>query len=291
MTSAMSLLVAARNVFWLCQVLIAFCIARCVLAENRNFDDLDLIWADPRSLEPLHGNATDEQLKYLPYFVLSKDGCMPAPAIDAESRLSFGLPHTRSVNGDCLPLGKANIYSQKLSVGASTALAYALYFPKDGAAPFGVGGHRHDWEYVIVWTKDEQVTAVTFHQHKGWYTQPRGQIELREEHPVIYVGRAKHGMYHKQHAGPGGVWSGICYFCDDRGKNASIWYAPDALLDVDLLSPLAKRLLSLKLWGKANSPFRDDVFLADAQAIAAGERCRGLGCRCREPAEQCPTLP
>lgn len=251
---------------------------------------IDIVWTDPRILEPLPGRASAEQLRHLPRFVFSPNTCMPAPVIDQEFRLSAGLPHTREVDGDCLPIGRANIYTQTLIIAEHTALAYALYFPKDGAAPFGVGGHRHDWEYVIVWTKNAMVTAVTFHQHNGWYTQPRDRIAMLAEHPVVYVGRAKHGLYHRQHDGPGDIWSGICYFCDDR-VNGETWYAPDSLVDVDQLPASAVELLQQKLWGKANSPFRHDVFPQDAAAVTSGELCRGLGCLCGKPSDYCPAFP
>jgi hypothetical protein len=254
-------------------------------------DTPQVTWLEPDAVAPLPGQATAEQLHFLPVFVLSKGSCMPATAIDALGRLSAGLPAKRKMDGGCLPFGRANIYTQSLTVGERTAHLYAVYFPKDGAYPYGAGGHRHDWEYVIVWTSERAVTAVTFAQHSGWYTMPRDRIRLQDEHPVVFVGRAKHGMYHGRNRGPGSFWDGICYFCDTRQDPGLPWFAPDLLVDVDSLPEQSQALLSLRLWDRANSPFRDDAFRANARAIDAGEVCRDLGCRCKAPKLSCPGFP
>jgi hypothetical protein len=256
-----------------------------------NEDAPQVTWVEPDAIAPLPGRATAEQLHFLPVFVLSEGSCMPASAIDALGRLGKGLPAKRTMDGGCLPFGRANVYTQSLTVGDRTAHIYAVYFPKDGASPYGAGGHRHDWEHVIVWTRDLEVSAVTFAQHSGWYTMPRDRIRLQGEHPVVFVGRAKHGMYHGRNRGPGSFWDGICYFCDTRQDPGLPWFAPDLLVDVDSLPEHSRALLGLRLWDRANSPFRDDVFRANARTIDGGDSCRGLGCLCKAAKRGCPGFP
>ena len=268
-------------------VMLLICTRVCASSDQGS----DVIWIRSDAVQKIPGQANDDFKRFLPVFVFSDGGCFPAAAIDAEGRIGEGLPHTSKMNGGCLPPDQANIYTHNLTFDDRKVYAYALYFPKDGGDPYGVGGHRHDWEYIMVWTHDHRVVSVTFLQHSGWYTLERDQLELEDEHAVVYVGRAKHGMYHVYNQGPGGILAGICYFCDTRQTPGIRWLAPTALVSFESLAESSRALLMRRLCGRANSPFRPDRFLSEAEAVYSGEKCRNLGCRCRSQDGQCPGFP
>lgn len=258
---------------------------------TRAQDEEAPVWAHHDQITPLPGAATPEQTRHLPIFAFTPGTCMPSAAVDAASRLGSGLKASGRMNGHCPREFTANIYTKTLVFGDVTAIAYALYFPKDGSNPGSVGGHRHDFEYVIVWVKDQEITGITFNQHRGWYTMPRQHLLFVDDRAVVMVGKAKHGMYHTRNDGPGGLIEGICYFCDTREFPGLSWLGLTALVDVEQLAPKTQHLLSLPLWGKANSPFRADVFAANARSIAEGALCRDRGCKCDVQTGRCPGFP
>lgn len=249
------------------------------------------IWVNHNAFGPLPGRATEEQLRFLPTFIFTKGTCLPAPVFDAEGRLGSGLKASGKIDGNCLAFDQANIYTQTLPIGDYRVHAYALYYPKDGSVPNGAGGHRHDWEHVLIWTLHDEISQVTFSQHAGWYTLAADKIKTDGTHARVYVGKAKHGMYHGRNNGPGGFMEGICYFCDTRSDPGLPWYAPHRLLAFEELSPYQRQLLQSSLWDKANSPFRVSGFRAHAQSILNGEWCRDRGCQCDADTGSCPGFP
>ena len=251
----------------------------------------DITWIPHDQVGLLDAHADENQLQFLPLIVFAKGTCFPASAIDSQGRLGAGLKASGKMNGNCLAFDKANIYTQSLNFGTVDAHLYALYFPKDGANPNSAGGHRHDWEHVIVWTDHEEITQVTFFQHSGWYTMPSKHVKKLDQRAVVYIGKAKHGFYHSRNNGPNGFIEGLCYFCDTREDNGLVWDAPHRLVAFESLEPLQKELLQATLWDHANSPFRPDVFAAQAQAILGGELCRDRGCQCNIDQGSCPGFP
>ncbi|EEY67239.1 NPP1-like protein [Phytophthora infestans T30-4] len=95
---------------------------------------------------------TDSQksaVKYKPQLHISY-GCHPYPAVEPNSYASGGLEWPGPADGDCTgsPLG-SQVYSRSDWYKNKWAIMYAWYFPK---GRYGLTGHRHYWEYVVVWT-------------------------------------------------------------------------------------------------------------------------------------------
>ncbi|KAJ8544374.1 hypothetical protein ON010_g11894 [Phytophthora cinnamomi] len=92
-------------------------------------------------------------VKFKPQLKIS-DGCHPYPAVQANGSVSAGLKWTFiGQSGDCggSPLG-SQIYARSSWYSDVWAIMYAWYFPKGREATGGVGlGHRHNWEFVVVW--------------------------------------------------------------------------------------------------------------------------------------------
>jgi hypothetical protein len=94
---------------------------------------------------------TDSQksaVKYKPQLHVSY-GCHPYPAVEANGSASGGLEWSGPVDGDCKgsPLG-SQVYSRSDWYHNKWAIMYAWYFPK---GRYHLSGHRHYWEYAVVW--------------------------------------------------------------------------------------------------------------------------------------------
>ena len=71
---------------------------------------------------------------------------------------------------------------------------YGLYFEKDQAViGSGLGGHRHDWEHVVVWVQNDQVQYVSTSAHGNFDIQTRDQMRFDGTHPKV--------VYHKDGIG------------------------------------------------------------------------------------------
>lgn len=70
---------------------------------------------------------------------------------------------------------------------------YALYFQKDQVSHGLSAGHRHDWEYVLVWTLNGALTHASFSAHGGVKTIARAALSFDS-------GQENHvkAVYHKE---------------------------------------------------------------------------------------------
>ncbi|XP_014550634.1 hypothetical protein COCVIDRAFT_114971 [Bipolaris victoriae FI3] len=79
-------------------------------------------------------------------------GCQPYTAVDDNGNTSGGLQDTGSTDGGCRDRNKGQTYARAAWHRGKFAIMYAWYWPKDQPiAGNVVGGHRHDWESVVVW--------------------------------------------------------------------------------------------------------------------------------------------
>lgn len=137
---------------------------------------------------------------YEPAFDYDNDGCYPTPGIGRDGTIAPGLNPGGAVNGQChdqSDLDNTNAYSRSKCNNGWCAYLYALYFEKDQAvAGSGLGGHKHDWEHVVVWVQDggwpQYVSASA---HGNYNTKSRNDIPWDDSgtHPKI--------IYHKDGIG------------------------------------------------------------------------------------------
>lgn len=115
-----------------------------------------------------------EVKKWAPVFDFDSDSCWPAPAVSSDGTMNLGLQDTGSRTGGCRDenqLNAANTYSRTVSIISRggpvySVYMYALYFEKDqGLSGSPAIGHRHDWEYALVWTNNGVLTHASFSAH------------------------------------------------------------------------------------------------------------------------------
>lgn len=135
--------------------------------------------------------ALDPQIRRLAVvFDFDTDSCYPSPAISQSGQVNGGMGVTQIdtsfVSGcrDTSQLNNSNTYHRLASItknGVTYAVRmYALYFMKDKDLPLnqieGVGGHRHDWEFALVWTRNGQLTHASYSSHGNVTTKGVSQL-------------------------------------------------------------------------------------------------------------------
>ncbi|MGW6513098.1 NPP1 family protein, partial [Streptomyces niveus] len=102
-----------------------------------------------------------------------------------------------ALNGQCRDswdLDNTNGYSRSKCNNGWCAIMYGLYFEKDQAViGSGLGGHRHDWEHVVVWVQNDQVQYVSTSAHGNFDIQTRDQMRFDGTHAKV--------VYHKDGIG------------------------------------------------------------------------------------------
>ncbi|MFE9764235.1 NPP1 family protein [Streptomyces sp. NPDC005808] len=147
--------------------------------------------ADPPSALP--ANANGQEQTFQPAYDYDTDGCYPTPAIGPDGTINPGLNPTGALNGSCRDswdLDNTNGYSREKCNNGWCAIIYGLYFEKDQAvAGSSLGGHRNDWEHVVVWVQDNVAKYVSTSAHGDFNTYSSDQITWDGTHPKI--------VYHK----------------------------------------------------------------------------------------------
>ncbi|MFJ5831517.1 NPP1 family protein [Streptomyces sp. NPDC093089] len=145
----------------------------------------------------LPANADGLEQTFQPAFDYDTDGCYPTPAIGPDGTLNGGLNPSGALNGQCRDswdLTNTNGYARYKCNNGWCAILYGLYFEKDQAVPgSSLGGHRHDWEHVVVWVRDNQAQYVSTSAHGDFVTNARDRIRWDGTHPKV--------VYHKDGIG------------------------------------------------------------------------------------------
>ncbi|KAL8389135.1 hypothetical protein RB599_010505 [Gaeumannomyces hyphopodioides] len=160
--------------------------------ENRALNARDDYPDPPKALRL---KATRNDLKWQPVLDFDTDSCYNVPAIDKDGNLSKGLPASDGSSHcrDAKDLDNSNVYSRRRCNNGWCAYMYAYYFEKD----VGLGGHRHDWEHVVVWVIDgvgilgqDEARWVSVSSHGGYEINMIRNVRMYEKtHPKV--------VYHK----------------------------------------------------------------------------------------------
>ena len=117
-----------------------------------------------------------------PVFDFDGDGCYPSAGISRNGDKNGGLSPTGALDGSCDSsnfMDTSNtIHRYVCSVTDATYCGhmYALYFEKDQLIANVSSGHRHDWEYVTVWTTNGNPTHATYSYHRTAVTLTEAEV-------------------------------------------------------------------------------------------------------------------
>lgn len=150
-----------------------------------------LAFADPPQALPAQADELEQTFQ--PALDYDTDGCYSSPAIGPDGSIAPGLAIGGDVNGNCRDLSdldNTNSYSREKCNNGWCAVMYAFYFEKDQVSlGGGSAGHRHDWEHVVVWVRDNQVEYVSTSNHGGFTVHNRSDMLFEGTHPKV--------VYHK----------------------------------------------------------------------------------------------
>ncbi|KAI8965115.1 secreted protein [Daldinia sp. FL1419] len=173
-------------------------------------------------LEALDENITIGDKTWQPVLDFDTDSCYNTAAISPDGKINEGQDHNYSGPSencrDNARLNNNNVYSRKRCNNGWCAYVYDYYFEKDVAVPhvLDAGGHRHAWEHIIVFVKDDKAEWVAVSRHSG-YIRRRAKDVLwsRKTNPKV--------VYHKQGGGSHGFR--FAKEDDDKIENGSgVWF-------------------------------------------------------------------
>ncbi|KAK4446289.1 necrosis inducing protein-domain-containing protein [Podospora aff. communis PSN243] len=145
---------------------------------------------------PLPLNAPLSELNTQPSLDFDKDSCYNVAAIGPDGTFAEGMKPSGAFSGGCRDesdLDNSNVYSRSRCNGDWCVTIYDYYFEKDTSQTSGVGGHRHDWEHVAVWTNGGSIEYVATSAHGGYTVKSRKDVLFHGDqggaHPLV--------VYHK----------------------------------------------------------------------------------------------
>jgi len=125
---------------------------------------------DHDKVQPIYTGASALEMYYQPLLYVTDQGCVSYPAVDSAGDVSGGLAASGSPNGNCTS-SIGQVYSRYTTYANMCAIMYSWFMPKD-MPPSGIGGHRYEWEGIIVWlqscTVGAKIVSINYSEHGGW---------------------------------------------------------------------------------------------------------------------------
>ncbi|KAM5356948.1 hypothetical protein ACJ41O_003594 [Fusarium nematophilum] len=212
---------------------------------------------EPRDLlSPLKVGATAEQERWSPALDYDTDSCYNTVAVSPSGQLNAGQDPGKDqgeILSNCrkeVRLTNTNVYARSKCNNGWCAHMYDYYFESD----FGTGGHRHDWEHIVVWVQNGELKFVSASAHGEWdirftYQDPKPRFEGGTHAKIVY---------HKD----GGFTHAFRYANgnDDPPENhwkSWRWGVGAGLINWDWIPENLRNALNDKDWGKAEMAVRN----------------------------------
>ncbi|KAK3988711.1 necrosis inducing protein [Cladorrhinum sp. PSN332] len=142
-------------------------------------------------LNPLDTDANQKAIKFQPFLDFDGDACYNTAAIDKDGRsLNEGIETNGGGSSSMCRggrLGRSQAYVRQRCNHYWCAYLYGYYFEKDEG--LAAGGHKHDWEHVIVWTLHDKAFFVSWSAHGNYETSHWTGVEWEGDHPKIVYHR------------------------------------------------------------------------------------------------------
>ncbi|KAI0599086.1 secreted protein [Biscogniauxia sp. FL1348] len=230
--------------------IISFCAIVDAAAISRN-PALVLKRAVPTKL-PACATALDK--KWQPAMDFDTDGCYNTPAVDAQGNTNPGLKCGGAKNGHCRDksdLLNNNVYSRSRCNNHWCIVMYAYYFEKDQSVDGSCGvGHRHDWEHIAIWLKDDAVQYVAVSQHTGWEIRKASDVRWFQDTHAKVVYNQDGSLTHDFRFGTAD---------DDKGVENHLkeWFLGDLVSYNGFPNVDVRKAMMDKDWGKASINIKD----------------------------------
>ncbi|KAL1582221.1 hypothetical protein WHR41_09071 [Cladosporium halotolerans] len=204
--------------------------------------------------ESYRGGAEGNAIKRFEPYLHIAHGCASYPAVSASGQVGGGLQNSGGPSSGCNDGRNGQTYVRGAFHNGRYAIMYAWYFPKDQISAGGAnGGHRHDWESVVVWIDDPasanpHVFGGAASGHGGFKTttspnMATGSSRLQVEYFTTFP--TNHELQ----------------FTATSGNDL-------AMIDYDTVSDAVRAAFDGYDWGNANCPFNKGNFVNNLNKAA-----------------------
>jgi hypothetical protein len=142
---------------------------------------------------------------------------------------------------------------------------YAYYFEKDVNLEHvcGVGaGHRHDWEHVVVWVKNDEAKYVATSAHGKYHVYPAEDVRWEDTHPKVVYRREGAQTHSLRFASEGD---------DDIENHKGVWFYSDLVSYFGFPSAELRHFMLYNDWGSATIDFYDGRFATALEDAKGGK--------------------
>ncbi|CAG7555128.1 unnamed protein product [Fusarium equiseti] len=139
-------------------------------------------------LTPLPADASEGALKFQPLLDIDDKECVITAAIDINGTVNDGQDPD-ALDDHCSGLNRLshlNVYARERCNHYWCAYMYAYYTEADERVGW-ITKHRHDWEHVIVWTLNDQVTYVSWSANGDYTTAYHTEVLFDGNHPKFVL--------------------------------------------------------------------------------------------------------
>lgn len=190
-------------------------------------------------VDPISTTLNSIHSTFVPYVRITH-GCDYQAAINSAGEVSGGLKASGRSSGSCSSM-TGQIYARSTSFSdGTTAIMYAYYFAKDHAFWGGFGGHRHDWENVVVWLDSANTLIGAAYSAHGDYSTTTSPNVSGNHILVDYkTSYTTHSFFE---------------------SSASSSFSAENLVSYEYLSSTVQSNLAENDWGSAGFPLKDSSF-------------------------------
>lgn len=199
-------------------------------------------------------------------FDFDTDSCYNAPAVDGDGNVNPGRdtceiedPGDASICRQQSYLDNNNVYVRSRTNNGWTAMLFGYYFETDAKST--CGGHRHDWEHVVVWVEGEDIRYVAASAHGGYDVRDVGDVLMDGDHPKI--------VYHKDGAGTHAMRFAKEDDDDPVENHTGAWFYGDIVNYYGFPTAEIRNAMLDNDWGSGKIDF-SDARIADALESAKG---------------------
>jgi len=220
-------------------------------------------------ISPLPSNADSLEYDLQPLLDFDSDGCYNTAAIDPSGRTNPGKGATGTPEGQCRDrpqLENSNAYSRTRCNNGYCAVMYEYYFEKDQSVGGSfAGGHRHDWENIVVFSQGNSLVRVAPSCH-GKYDSASNSFPASGLRPYL--------VYHKD---GGGTHCFRFANSDDisHPENPFGYFYTSPLVGWNHWPSVGLRDTMLNAWPDGVGPKLDSEF-SDSLRAAAGDGVPGF---------------
>lgn len=165
---------------------------------------------------------------------------------------------------DSWDLDNNNVYARSRCNNGWCAHMYGYYFEKDFRDGLCAIGHRHDWEHVVIWTRNDKVEFVSASRHGGYQRKAAKNVRFEGNHAkIVYHRDDDNGGTHAMRFGNSG---------DDKIENhKGRWFAGPLVSYFGFPSVEVRNKMMRHDWGSASVAMRDQNFAGQLEKARPGE--------------------